>query len=126
MHNLLQILQKLHHKTADNREEKNVFPVLSLLFARNREGRGRIRPGRAPVADDLQADLVEIHHLQKRMVEAGAAIEKAELHKIGPEEIGRCEPPARSLSGSSPSANLVGIWKGDPLTRRVTGPRSPG
>jgi hypothetical protein len=25
------------------------------------------------------------------------------------------EPPERSLSGPSPSANLVGIWKGDPL-----------
>jgi hypothetical protein len=31
------------------------------------------------------------------------------------------EPPARSLSGPSPSANLAGIWKGDPLPRRLAG-----
>ena len=42
-----------------------------------------------------------------------------------PEQSGRgerwCEPSARSLSGPSPTANLAGIWKGDPLPRRVAG-----
>jgi hypothetical protein len=31
------------------------------------------------------------------------------------------EPPSRSLSGPSPSANLVGIWKGDPLVPACAG-----
>src|SRR5258706_14849074 len=31
------------------------------------------------------------------------------------------EPSSRSLSGPSPSANLVGIWKGDPLVPACAG-----
>jgi len=31
------------------------------------------------------------------------------------------KPPSRSLSGPSPSANLVGIWKGDPLVPACAG-----
>src|SRR5882724_3350667 len=70
--NLLKINYKLSNKISNNREEKKFLPVNCQELGET----GRSSLGRTPVADDLQADLIEINHLQNGVVEACPAIEK--------------------------------------------------